>query len=396
MAKTTLDKAKEEKYDEFYTQLADIENELKHYRHHFRDKTIFCNCDDPYESNFFKYFAMNFNFLGLKKLIATCFNGSPVAYTQLSIFDLDEDTPKENRIAYKVEITKVEDMNGDGAIDLNDVEAMLQIPGMVQRLEGNGDFRSKECIELLKEADIVVTNPPFSLFREYVAQLEKYSKKYIIIGNPNALTYKEIFPLIKENKLWIGYKSMGSDMLFDVSKEYAQKLIDTKKEGSGYKYINGVVKGRASAVWFTNLDIEKLHEDFIVYKTYKGHEEEYPKFDNYDAIEVSKVSDIPCDYNELMGVPITFMDKYNPEQFEIVGYAGGVGWDYENNIHTTKKYLDCLQHNPDGSTSNGSKINTGPALKVNNIKSERYYTASNCDGYLLRTYGRIIIRKKVQ
>ena len=198
---TNLHRAKENANDEFYTQLSDIENELKHYRSQFKDKVIFCNCDDPYESNFFKYFAMNFNFLGLKKLIATCYNGSPVAYTQLSIFDLDEETPKEDRIAYKVEITSVEDINGDGAVDLDDVEAMLHTSGIVQKLKGDGDFRSEECIELLKEADIVVTNPPFSLFREYVATLIKYNKQFIIIGNQNNVSTKETFNLIRQNKI---------------------------------------------------------------------------------------------------------------------------------------------------------------------------------------------------
>ena len=351
MASQDLKQAKENKQDEFYTQLADIEIEMKHYRQHFKDKIILCNCDDPYESNFFKYFAMNFNFLGLKKLIATCYNGSPVAYTQLSIFELDEETPKEERVAYKVEITKVEDMNGDGAIDLADVEAMLQIPGMVQRLEGNGDFRSKECIELLKEADIVVTNPPFSLFREYVGQLEEYNKKYIIIGNVNAITYKEVFPLIRDNKIWMGYHC--GDMSFKVPSYYLEMSTRYWVDESGQKW-----RSLGNICWFTNIDIIKRHEEIILYKKYNP--DDYPKYDNYDAINVNKVADIPMDYDGVMGVPITFLDKYNPEQFEILDAN-----DYRTNEKVSIKKHGLIK-DKDGS------INGKP------------------------TYARILIRKKVQ
>ena len=374
----TLAKAKEDKNDEYYTQLSDIEKELKHYRQHFKDKVILCNCDDPYESNFFKYFAMNFNFLGLKKLIATCYNGSPVAYTQLSIFDLDEETPKEKRIAYKVEITTVDDLNGDGAIDLDDVEAMLQIPGMVQRLEGNGDFRSEECIELLKEADIVVTNPPFSLFREYIGQLVKYEKQFIIIGNPNALHYKEIFPLVRDNKLWIGYKSMSSDMLFNVSKEFAEHLKKNKKIGSGYKIIDGEIKGRAQAIWFTNLDIDKRHEEIILYKKYNP--EDYPKYENLDCIEVSTVAEIPMDYDGMMGVPDSFLEFYNPNQFEIVGYGRG---DFLPIIDTIPESFlkDYFEAGGRGHVTKG-------------MKSLCYYSIDKHEPKF--PYSRIIIRKKVQ
>ena len=203
-----LSAAGQAKKDEFYTQLVDIENELRHYKEHFKGKVVFCNCDDPYESNFFKYFAINFNHLGLKKLICTCYAGSPVVYTQLSLFGDEEVIGEEpsDKKPYKIEITHVDDLNGDGAVDLTDVELLLRsVDGKPTLLEGNGDFRSQECIELLKESDIVVTNPPFSLFREYVAQLVAYDKKFIIIGNQNAITYKEIFPLFKENRLWLGY-----------------------------------------------------------------------------------------------------------------------------------------------------------------------------------------------
>ena len=305
------------KKDEFYTQLSDIENELRHYKEQLRGKIIFCNCDDPYESNFFRYFAINFNYLGLKKLIATCYDPSPIAYTQLSLFDDGEPIKNKNRHAYKIEITEVPDLNQDGAIDLADVETLLKSKNnTLTLLNGDGDFRSAECVELLKQADIVVTNPPFSLFREYVAQLVEYDKKFLIIGNKNAITYKDIFHLIKDNKLWLGYRNINSDMWFMV--------------GDGMKYekeVDGMKLKHIMGCWFTNLETTKRKEDLILYKKYTP--EEYPKYDNYDAIEVSKVSDIPCDYDGLMGVPITFLDKYNPDQFEILGLAASAGYRAE-------------------------------------------------------------------
>jgi len=311
----SLGKAKEAKKDEFYTQLADIELEMKHYKQYFKGKTVFCNCDDPYESNFFKYFAMNFNYLGLKKLIATCYVSSPVMYTQLSLFDDMEHTFEKpadpNKKPYKVEITEVTDENGDGAFDLDDIKQLLKSKKNVCTvLKGDGDFRSDECIELLKEADIVVTNPPFSLFREYVVQLMQYDKKFIIIGNQNAITYKEIFPLLKDNKMWLGNGFRGNVGFFESPYEDRAKSSQHKE---GLIRVSGVM-------WFTNLDIEKRHEELILYKPYTP--EEYPKYGNYDAIEVSKTADIPCDYYGIMGVPITFLDKYNPSQFEIVGRDG--------------------------------------------------------------------------
>lgn len=283
----SLRKADKAKNDEFYTRLEDIEKELSHYKAYFKGKTVFCNCDDPYESNFFKYFAMNFNFLGLKKLIATCYDSSPVVGEQLSLFP--------DKRPYKIEITEVTDENGDGAIDLADVEYLLKNKHNTRAKLQSGDFRSEECTELLKQADIVVTNPPFSLFREYVAQLIEYNKKFLIICNKNALTYKEIFPLIKENKLWIGYESPNE--FFDGN-------------GKITKQVNGLCR------WLTNLDIAKRHEMLPLYKKYFA--EEYPKYDNYPAINVDKTADIPYDYDGLMGVPITFLDKYNPEQYEII------------------------------------------------------------------------------
>lgn len=305
----SLRNANKEKKDEFYTQLEDIENELKHYKKEFKDKVIFCNCDDPYESNFFKYFAMNFNTFGLKKLIATCYATSPIAYEQLSLFDII-DTPHtegDNKKPYKIEITEVADYNNDGAVDLADVEFLLRNnKNTLTLLNGNGDFRSEECKELLKQSDIVVTNPPFSLFREYVAQLIEYDKKFIIIGNKNAITYKEIFSLIQEEKMWLGYRNINADMWFIVPQDYKCE-----------KVVNGLRVKHIMGCWFTNLDTTKRHEDLLLFKPYTP--EEYPMYFNYEAINVDKIVDIPCDYNGVMGVPITFLDKYNPDQFEIIG-----------------------------------------------------------------------------
>ncbi|WP_426841676.1 adenine-specific methyltransferase EcoRI family protein [Glaesserella parasuis] len=242
---------------------------------------MFCNCDDPEESNFFRYFALNFEHLGIKKLIATH-------------FDANEPT-------YKLEIDRELDLNTDGKIDFQDIQ---RIP-----LQQNGDFRSPECIEILKQSDIVVTNPPFSLFREYVAQLMEYEKKFVIVGNQNAITYKETFKLIKENKIWLGNKS--GDMAFRVPDYYEEKATRYWQDETGQKW-----RSLGNICWFTNLDHAKRHEELLLYKAYS--EEEYPKYDNYDAIEVNKVKDIPFDYQGAMGVPITFMDKYNPDQFEIL------------------------------------------------------------------------------
>ena len=308
----SLHRANKEKNDEFYTQLADIERELKHYKEHFKGKIVFCNCDDPYESNFFKYFAMNFNYLGLKKLIATCYDSSPIVGTQLSLF------PEKN--PYKIEITEVIDSNGDGAIDLSDVEYLLKNKNNTRAKLKNGDFRSDECIELLKECDIVVTNPPFSLFREYVAQLMEYNKKFVIIGNQNAITYKEIFSLIKEDSVWLGYNC--GDMAFVVPSYSEPRETRFWIDEKGQKW-----RSLGNICWFTNLDIEKRHEDLLLYKKYNV--EEYPKYDNYDAINVNKTADIPNDYDGIMGVPITFIDKYNPEQFEILGLSASAGYRAE-------------------------------------------------------------------
>ena len=307
---SSLNAAIKAKQDEFYTQLPDIENELKHYKKHFKDKAVFCNCDDPYESNFFKYFAMNFNALGLKKLIATCYSCSPVAERQLTLFDDDNIKPTKTGVPHKIVITEVADLNGDGATSLSDVEWLLKNDkNVLTRLEGDGDFRSKECVELLNEADIVVTNPPFSLFRDYIAQLLKYDKKFLVIGQQNAIHYVDIFREIKANKLWIGYKF--GDMSFQVPDYFEPRETRYWQDETGQKW-----RSMGNICWFTNLDIIKRHELLDLYK--KFDPQEYPIYDNYDAINVDKVANIPMDYYGEMGVPITFMDKYNPDQFEII------------------------------------------------------------------------------
>lgn len=308
MARKDLAQAKDAKKDEFYTQLVDIEKELRNYKPYFKDKVVFCNCDDPYESNFFKYFALNFNQLGLRKLIATCYNGSPVSGNELLLdFGTTVDDPK--KVAYKVEITEVTDANGDGAINLADIQYLMQNnKNVISILKGNGDFRSPECVELLKEADIVVTNPPFSLFREYLAQLDQYNKQFVIVGNTNALTYKEVFRMFQVNKIRTGYTNFNVGMYFAVPDTYEK-----------FHHIeNGKKIARVStSCWFTNLPVRKHTENLVLYKNYTP--EDYPHYDNYDAINVNTYIDIPCDYEGVMGVPITFLDKYNPDQFEIIG-----------------------------------------------------------------------------
>ena len=275
---TDLRTAKNAKKDEFYTDLSDIEKEMKYYRSSFKGKTVFCNCDDPEYSNFWKYFHLNFNFLGLKKLITTHYDDSVPTY-------------------------KMEYEGGD------DDDTSV---GTITKLEQNGDFRSDECIELLKEADIVVTNPPFSLFREYLRQLISYDKQFIIIGNMNALTYKEVFPLFKDNKVWYGVSITSGDRKFYVPDDYPLNASGCGVDDNGRRFIR--VKG---VRWFTNLDNNKRHEVLDLIEHYSP--DKYPTYDNYDAINVDKTADIPMDYYEAMGVPITFMDKFNPEQFEIVG-----------------------------------------------------------------------------
>ena len=286
----SLHAANRAKQDEFYTQLSDIEKELKHYKKHFNGKTVYCNCDDPTISNFYRYFELNFEKLGLKRLITTCY---------------------KNR---QTDIFSRHNMEAAAGVEYvgNETEPIEF------QLKEDGDFRSHECVELLKQADIVVTNPPFSLFREYIAQLVKYDKKFVVIGSMNAITYKEVFPLIKNGRLWLGHGPAGKDMLFDVPEDYARELVENKREGSTYRLVDNIVKGRlGNASWFTNLDHRKRDEDLILYKEYSP--DEYPKYDNYDAINVNKTDHIPVDYAGEMGVPISFLDKHNPSQFEIIG-----------------------------------------------------------------------------
>ncbi|HMR90106.1 MAG TPA: adenine-specific methyltransferase EcoRI family protein [Saprospiraceae bacterium] len=315
MANKSLRSAKEAKNDEFYTLLSDIERELRNYSMQLRGKTIFCNCDDPFESNFFKYFAMNFNQLGLKKLIATCYNPSSVAGSQLALFDvkppLKKGLSKNSKQAYKIEISEVRDYNGDGSINLGDVEYLLKHDGnSLKLLTGNGDFRGKESISLLEKADVVVTNPPFSLFTEFLDQLIHYKKNFIIVAPDTALHYKNIFKLIKEDKLWLGYGKV---------KEFIQP--------------DGTIKKMGNISWFTNLDTTKRHELLTLYKKYTP--DEYPHYDNFDAIDVGKTSEIPEDFFGKMGVPDAFLDKYNPEQFELIGIPTG---NSGKEIGVTKNY----------------------------------------------------------
>src|SRR3989339_324949 len=299
-----LHQASKAKKDEFYTQLSDIEKELGHYKKHFRGKVVLCNCDDPRVSNFFHYFSYNFENLGLKKLIATCYKNQDV-----NLFS-------QNNSEKAIYLEYTGDKNGDKIPELEEIG--------IKHLKGNGDFRSPECIELLKQADIVVTNPPFSLFREYVAQIMEYKKKFLIIGNINAITYKEIFRLIKENKIWLGHSIHSGDREFGVPDDYPLNAVGCRIDENGKKFIR--VKG---VRWFTNLDYEERHEDLILIKTYKGHESEYPKYDNYDAINIDVTKDIPADYKGAMGVPITFLDKYSPDQFEILGMSASAGYSKE-------------------------------------------------------------------
>ena len=332
---SNLNSAKTARKDEFYTQLSDIEKELRYYRRHFAGKTVLCNCDDPFESNFFKYFVLNFNRLGLKKLIATCYAGSPIANRQLSLFDVigQEAETNANR-PYKAVVTTVYDKTGDGGVDMLDVEALFRSgENELTELEGDGDFRSPECLALVDEADIVVTNPPFSLFREYLSTLIEHQKSFIIIGNVNAVKYKEVFPLFMQDKIWLGASIHSGDRAFYVPDDYPLDAAGCGiDEESGRKFIR--VKG---VRWFTNLDIKQRHEEMILVRRYNP--EDYPKYVNYDAVEVSSTSDIPFDYEGKMGVPITFMDKYNPAQFEILGYSLDMAYPIKNYVPIGKTYV---------------------------------------------------------
>jgi len=359
-----LNKAKSAKNDEFYTQLKDIERELFHYKEHFKDKVIYCNCDDPRVSNFFKYLYLNFEFFGLKRLITTCYKNR----------EIDLFSQKSSEKAVWIEY--------EGGGDITKLDNIK-----VNELQGDGDFRSDECVEILQTADIIVTNPPFSLFRQYIAQLMEYEKKFIILGNKNAVSYKEVFELIKSNRLWIGVLPMGYDILFDIPKE-RQIEIQEGELGSKYRIVNEEVKARSPSCWFTNLDIKKRHEDILLWKEYTP--EEYPKYDNYNAINVSKTANIPVGYFDVMGVPITFLDKYNPDQFEIVelGIVGSCTFSNNRRMEILKdgKPTGKFTYNAKGTLYrlyNPSKDKKPPAFK--DCETGKLYTS---------IYARVIIRRR--
>ena len=368
MAKNkSLNEAGKAKKDEFYTQLTDIEKEMRYYRKHFKDKTVLCNCDDPFESNFFKFFALNFNRLGLKKLIATCYYSSPIAGQQLQYsFDSNgqmtfgyEDKRAEegkNKRPYKAVVTQVYDKMGDGGVDMLDVAELFRSgENELVELEGNGDFRSQECLDLLDEADLIVTNPPFSLFREYVGILIEHKKKFLIIGNQNAITYKEIFHLMMQDQLWLGATA---------PKEFVVPFNSDDRKNTYVREDGTIIAKFGNVCWFTNLDLKKRHEELILVKHYIS--EEYPGYDNYDAINVGKTVDIPCDYAGFMGVPITFLAKYNPDQFEIIMMANG-----NARTNTDKGVLQKVGYIPNDSDKGGLGVINGK-----------------------REYARIIIRNK--
>ncbi|WP_295638347.1 adenine-specific methyltransferase EcoRI family protein [Novosphingobium sp.] len=363
-----LGAARNAKQDEFYTQLVDIENELRHYRTQLRGKIVLCNCDDPYESNFFRYFALNFNALGLKKLIATSYAKSTIAGGYLPLVDMAGLKP-DGKEPYAIEISEVPDANNDGAIDLADVEWLLRNDTNTCRtLKGDseygpGDFRSGECVEYLKQADVVVTNPPFSLFREFVALLMAYEKKFVVLGNVNAATYKETFDLIKRNLVWFGPSIKSGDREFRVPAHYPLEAAGFRVDEGGVKYIR--VKG---VRWFTNLDHKSRHEPIPLFRRYDP--EEYPSYDNYTAIEVGKTADIPMDYENAMGVPITFLDRYSPDQFEIIGIT-----DRDNNSGLkTREYTDKDAPNP-------GDLNRRGAILTN--------------AGLVSTYARLLIKRRL-
>lgn len=390
--------AKAAKQDEFYTQYIDIQKEVEAYLEFdpdtFRGKIVYCNCDDPFESNFFKYFAANFNKLGLKKLVTTSYDGSPIAGAQLTFGEYVEGNGKRQKPkAVAIEIEEVKDINGDGATGIDDVKLFLERnPHSRTPLAQGGDFRSAECLELLTQADIVVTNPPFSLFREYVSLLVEHGKRFLIIGNTNSITYKEIFRLIKENKIWLGCTNFNVGMFFEVPAHWERFHHINQETGRKIARVS-------TSCWYTNLEHGRHHqklslmtmaENLKFSKNLRG-KAAYERYDNYDAIEVSTYKEIPSDYEGAMGVPITFLDKYNPDQFEILGWTRGLD---EFEAYPTKRYVNPKQIKPDGTVSNGGKLNTGPNLVRHTKPTGTYYTADNADGYLEQLYMRIIIRRK--
>ncbi|MDR0303815.1 MAG: adenine-specific methyltransferase EcoRI family protein [Chitinispirillales bacterium] len=390
-----LSKAKNAKNDEFYTQWVDIEKEVQAYLDYapdvFKGKTILCPCDDPYESNFFKYFALRFNDLGLKKLIATCYAGSPIANTQLSLF---ADEPVEDRTTkspHKIEITEVGDYNNDGSFDLKDIEWLLENKkNVLTRLEGNGDFRSDEVRKLRDEADVIVTNPPFSLFREFFMWIMQANKSFIVIANKNCVTYKEVFPFILKNKIWSGITGWGGGMWFE------SKNLDNVD-----KVIDGIGMKNVASIFLSNLEHGRRHQslplmtmaDNLRYnnglKKKLEDKREYDTYDNYDAIDIPYTDAIPSDYNGAMGVPISFLEKYCPEQFEIIALGNS-----RENFTPIKNYVNPKKIMKDGKIVNGGAINCVLAIETDvEPQGQTYYTSDNSK-YLIPPYARIIIKHK--
>lgn len=396
MANAKLSEAKNAKNDEFYTQYEDIQREVNAYLEYnpdvFRGKTVLLPCDDPEWSNFTRFFAQNFENFGLRKLISTSFAHESKNFKgayQISLFEEEAPQFDESKTTTHGKIfTLTRDSNKSGVIDIDDLEW--------QYLEGDGDFRSDEVKALRDEADIIITNPPFSLFREFVAWIVEANKDFIIIGGMNAITYKEIFPLIMQNKVWLGNGFNAGNAYFRPASAnvsgYASGVYDEK---------TGLVKFR-NCCWFTNLDHGRRHQplqlmsmaDNLKFSKHKEVKEQgYQRYDNYDAIEIPFTDAIPCDYDGVMGVPISFLPKYCPEQFEILGITLGNTVDYE----MTTLYQNAIQHNKNGTTQGGSKVNTRAAILVKEIPTDTvYYTADNADGYLISIYPRILIRKRVQ
>lgn len=398
MANSNLTNAKNAKNDEFYTQYHDIEKEITAYLEYspdfFRGKTILLPCDDPEWSNFTKFFAQNFERFGLKKLISTSFAPDSKSYKsgyQPTLFESnDPQFDKKKTVKNGKIFTLTRDKSGDGKVDVNDLEWHY--------LDGDGDFKSEEIKKIRDESDIIVTNPPFSLFREFLAWIGRADKQFVIIGNMNAITYKEVFPLIKENKMWLGATGNGNDMVFAVP-EGTEVSEKDKQKAARLGYVGDYTR-LGNSCWFTNIDHGKRHKElplmgmednlkFSRHKELKG--KGYQTYDNYNAIEVPFTDVIPNDYKGVMGVPISFLDKYSPEQFEIVGFTSGRD---EFECTPSKKYINPKQHNPNGSLSNGSKANTRATLKHMATTTDIYYTADNADSPLSIVYARILIKHK--
>lgn len=405
MANNNLASAKLAKNDEFYTQYPDIQKEIEAYLEYdlntFRGKVVYSNCDDPYESNFFRYFVLNFKRLGLKQLITTSYKPSPIANTQLGLFSDDKTISRVKGrpkiTANKFIINEVGDMDGDGAFNLDDIAKQLKANKHNEwtPLDSDGDFRSKECIELLQQSDIVVTNPPFSMFREYIKQLFDHNKKFVIIANMNAITYKEVFPLIKDNRLWLGATGNGSDMVFAVPNgtEIAE---GDKQKAARLGYVGNYTR-LGNSCWFTNLDHGRRHQamklmttaDNLKFNKKMNGKKAYDRYDNYHAIDVPFTNAIPSDYDGVMGVPISFLDKYNPDQFEIIGMS-------KTPIGThlrTKEYPRQVQISDTGKRSNVTKLNDGAAIEVAEVESGK--TCYEVEGKkYIAVYPRVLLKFK--